>query len=81
VDKANREVAKPWKEYAKAATVQRLLKLFPDSALCYNMAVAQAGLMNEEKVTAEIDTAIRLEPAQVPGQKDLALLRELGQKP
>ena len=88
VDKANKEVAQAVEkgEYAKAAeTVQRLLKLFPNSAvLHYNMAIAQSGLLNEEKATAEMDTAIRLEPG--PKYQDRKkeilrdLFRELGQK-
>jgi tetratricopeptide (TPR) repeat protein len=88
VDKANKEVAEAVEkgEYAKAAeTVDRLLKLFPNSApLHYNMAVAQGGLMNEEKATAEMDTAIRLEPGPKYQEKKRELLRdlfrELGQK-
>jgi len=88
VDRANKEVAEAVEkgEYAKAAeTVERLLKLFPDSAaLHYNMAVAQGGLMNEEKATAEIDTAIRLEPGTKYQDKKREILRdlfrELGQK-
>jgi len=88
VDKANKEVAQAVEkgEYAKAAeTVQRLLKLFPNSSvLHYNMAIAQSGLLNEEKATAEMDTAIRLEPG--PKYQDRKkeilrdLFRELGQK-
>jgi tetratricopeptide (TPR) repeat protein len=88
VDKANKEVAEATEkgEYAKAAeTVQRLLKLFPDSAaLHYNMAVAQGGLLNEEKATAEMDTAIRLDPGAKYQEKKKEILRdlfrELGQK-
>src|SRR5258706_523259 len=63
VDKANKEVAEAVErgEFAKASeALERLLKLFHDSAaLHYNMAVAQGGLLNEEKATAEMDTAIR----------------------
>jgi len=88
VDKANKEVAEAVDrgEYARAAeTVQRLLKLFPDSAaLHYNMAVAQGGLLNEEKATAEMDTAIRLDPGPKYQDKKREILRdlfrELGQK-
>jgi tetratricopeptide (TPR) repeat protein len=88
VDKASKEVAQAVEkgEYAKAAeTVQRLLKLFPNSAvLHYNMAIAQSSLLNEEKATAEMDTAIRLEPGPKYQDKKRELLRdlfrELGQK-
>jgi tetratricopeptide (TPR) repeat protein len=81
VDKANKEVSEAVEkgEYAKAAeTVDRLLKLFPDSAvLHYNMAVAQAGLKNEKKVMTEIDAAIRLEPGSKYQDKKRDLLRDL----
>ena len=88
VDRANKEVAETVEkgEFARSVdTLQRLLKLFPDkAALHFNMAVAQGGLLNEEKAMDEIDTAIRLEPGpkyqdkKREIQRDLS--RELGQK-
>ena len=88
VEKANKEVAEAVEkgEFAKAVeTLQRLLKLFPDkAALHFNMAVAQGGLLNEEKAMDEIDTAIRLEPGPKYQDKKREiqrdLFRELGQK-
>ncbi|HEU0049322.1 MAG TPA: tetratricopeptide repeat protein [Nitrososphaera sp.] len=88
VDRANKDFAEAVEkgEFARAVeTLQRLLKLFPDkAALHFNMAVAQGGLLNEEKAMDEIDTAIRLEPGpkyqdkKREIQRDLS--RELGQK-
>ena len=88
VDRASKEVAEAVEkgEFARSVeTLQRLLKLFPDkAALHFNMAVAQGGLLNEEKAMDEIDTAIRLEPGpkyqdkKREIQRDLS--RELGQK-
>lgn len=88
VDKANKEVTEAVEkgDYAKATeTLQRLLKLFPDkAALHFNMAVAQGGLLSEERTIAEIDTAIRLEPGPKYQDKKREiqrdLFRELGQK-